>query len=172
MGDQHQLSSYVHTDEARHCNFNRSVMEYLEREFKDRVQCRLQRQYRSNAAIMRWSNETFYEGEVEADDSVKNINLQQILRPDGNFDDICTEPLVFVDTHSAGNSARERHRNRSICNDTELAVVEGHVQGLLAAGLSPQQIGVISPYNEQVQNLRKALRKLLLTLNCKVAFQF
>lgn len=45
-------------------------------------------------------------------------------------------------------------------NVGEAQVVVAQVRALIVSGLSPEKIGVISPYKSQVDHIKKLLRKL------------
>ena len=55
-----------------------------------------------------------------------------------------------MEEDSSGESASHR-------NSKEAAVVVAHVLRLIACGLAPEDIGVITPYNGQVEALRGLL---------------
>lgn len=60
----------ISSSKAIGLNFGDSIMAYLFKEFGNKVQTRLQTQYRSNEKIMKWSSETFYDGELQVSTSL------------------------------------------------------------------------------------------------------
>lgn len=115
---------------------------------------RLQIQYRSNEKIMSWSNKMFYGGELKADESVKDICLEDIVIPN---EDCYTEPLVMMDTLNAGPSYHEVRVQTSYKNPGEAKIVEKQVRSLIQSGLNPKQIGVITPYRAQASLIKEYL---------------
>jgi DNA polymerase alpha-associated DNA helicase A len=72
-----------------------------------------------------------------------------------------TEPLIFFDTQGGDfpekNEEEEVDKNvgkgmmgESKSNEMEAALVRQHVQNLVNAGVKPEDIAVITPYNAQV----------------------
>jgi superfamily I DNA and/or RNA helicase len=55
----------IRSEKAIDTGFGNSIMAYLYKEFGNKVQTRLQIQYRSNEKIMKWSSETFYDSELQ-----------------------------------------------------------------------------------------------------------
>jgi superfamily I DNA and/or RNA helicase len=135
-------------------NFDKSVMTYLFEQFGNNVQTRLKTQYRANEKIMMWSNEMFYENELNADKSVRFICVEDILEPGSNC---YTSPLVMLDTLNAPGNFYERRSQTSFTNYGEAKLVEEQVRGLIAGGINPRQIGVISPYRSQVRVIKELL---------------
>jgi ATP-dependent RNA/DNA helicase IGHMBP2 len=90
--------------------------------------------------------------------SSNNLPSGTSSSPSNNLlDDYLKNPLILVDT--AGCSFEESGgANESKSNEGEAKVVTALVHKLLAAGLSPSDIGIISPYNAQVDLLRARLR--------------
>lgn len=104
-------------------------------------------QYRMNRRIMAFPSTTLYDGKLKADASVENITIDHV------------PVLVWYDTQ--GGDFEERVEDDlamstgSKYNDMEATVVWNHVAQLLAAKVSASDIGIISPYNAQVQRLRR-----------------
>ena len=69
---------------------------------------------------------------------------QQVLDP--------AHPAVFLDLDQRGTTVRSRR---------EAEIVADLVCSLLQCGLSPDQIGVVSPYRAQGREIRNRLRWLL-----------
>ena len=67
---------------------------------------------------------------------------------------LTTTPVIWVDTAGAGFSELRDPISRSLYSPGELRIVALAVAQLRAAGLSPGQIGVITPYSAQVARLR------------------
>uniref|UniRef100_A0A1I7S5E0 DNA helicase n=2 Tax=Bursaphelenchus xylophilus TaxID=6326 RepID=A0A1I7S5E0_BURXY len=155
VGDQNQLTASAMSAKAAENGLTRTVMEHIEKNFGKTLQTRLTKQYRANEKIMRWSNEVFYDGEIEADESVKNITIDELLQnPKGG---LIKDPIVFYDTAEAGHFYREkRTQGISFENPGEANVLIAHVKRLIEAGIRQEDIGIITPYTGQVRLLREA----------------
>jgi hypothetical protein len=62
----------------------------------------------------------------------------------------CIPVLLLVDTTGCDCEEEVTEEGGSKSNRGEAAIVLRHVQQLVDAGLHPEQIGVITPYNGQV----------------------
>ena len=137
-------------------------------------------QYRMNDLIMKYSSSALYKGKLTSDDSVKEHDLDDLIADrehkassssaptktsapstessPSSKDDFLKNPLILVDT--AGCSFEESGgENESKSNEGESKVVLSLVTKLIAeVGLLPSDIGIISPYNAQVDLLRNLIR--------------
>lgn len=139
-------------------------------------------QYRMNELICSWASKEMYNSKLRSDSSVAMHTLKTLpmkgaaevagaMTPGGqsirpiSLSDIPVALLIDTagcfmeedarpdDSHSACHgSKRASHRN-----PLEADVVVGHVQQLLSSGLAPHQVGVITPYNGQLEILREKL---------------
>ncbi|CAD5221085.1 unnamed protein product [Bursaphelenchus okinawaensis] len=156
VGDQYQLTSTCVSAEAAEQGLNKTVMEYIEKEFGHNLQTRLKKQYRSNAKIMRWSSETFYEGEIEADESVAEITVDDLITNDKVTVD--RDPILFFDTCKRGDAYKERRSDgNSYFNQGEAFLILEHVKKLVEAGVKQTDIGIITPYAGQVRYIRSLM---------------
>jgi DNA polymerase alpha-associated DNA helicase A len=115
-------------------------------------------QYRMHEKIMRFPSSELYEDKLVAAESVSARLLKDLDYDVENTEDT-EEPLVFLDTQGGDfperNEDEEVSKRRSLTsesksNEGELAVVKNHVRSLVAAGVRPEDIAVITPYNAQV----------------------
>ena len=102
----------------------------------------LRTQYRMNKEIMAFSNGWFYDGLLQADESVADQRLA-ISQND---------PVVFVDTAGCGFEEKVHPAYRSRYNPEEAQILFEHLYQLLDhhLGLEYPSIALISPYREQV----------------------
>lgn len=143
-------------------------------------------QYRMHEKIMRFPSDELYESKLEAAEAVKARLLTELpYKVEENEDTI--EPLIFFDTQ--GGDFPEKSEEEAIdkkagkgmageskSNEMEAALVKDHVQNLVKAGVKPEDIAVVTPYNAQVRNL-SSLRwrnhnnrqTILLLLRIKIA---
>ncbi|KAI1727117.1 AAA domain-containing protein [Ditylenchus destructor] len=177
VGDYNQLPAIVTSKEAKANGLEVSLIEWLAKEFGPSVNFPLQVQYRFNTAIQRWPNEQFYKGSLTAHESVENCRLLDLFPESKGEDDrvstIIDDPLVLVDTDLYNTNSKavpqkmatffqhsnlflEKSLTPSILNVGEAIICAHHYKALLSR-LSPQQIGCITPYNAQVQEIKRFL---------------
>lgn len=168
-GDHRQLPPTVKNEEAARSGLRTSLFERLAKHHDTTdddprsIRSLLHRQYRMHETIMRFSSETFYDGQVEADASVRRHTLEDlgVLVPDeaeadpGVLDP--AHPLVVVDTSGIDAPEQQRPGSPSRENPAEAAIVARIADGLLASGVRPDDLGVITPYHDQVQLLERKL---------------
>ena len=125
-------------------------------------------QYRMHEQIMRFPSDELYESKLMAGDAVK-ARLLTDLPYDVEDTDDTREPLVFWDTQGGDfpekteetdvGSKKEALLGESKSNDMEALVVARHVANLVDAGVRPEDIAVITPYNGQLAMLSQMLRE-------------
>lgn len=124
-------------------------------------------QYRMHENIMRFPSVELYESKLMAADSVKARLLAELPYEVQGTDDT-QEPLVFWDTQG-GDFPEQAEENEigkkealigeSKSNEMEALVVSRHVDALIKAGVKPEDIAVITPYNGQLALLSQMLRE-------------
>ena len=171
-GDHHQLPPTVVSDEAAAAGLGDTLFARLIGRYGAAASVMLDVQYRMHSSIMDWSSARFYGGGLRAHGSVAGHTLGglgvRLAAEDGSPDGgprlagACAalhameaSPLLFVDTAGCcmGESVDEETLSRF--NAAEAEVVLAIVHKLLADGLPPGRIGVISPYAAQVAQLRR-----------------
>lgn len=124
-------------------------------------------QYRMHEKIMRFPSDELYESKLIAADSVKDRLLADLPYEVEGTDDT-QEPLVFWDTQGGDFpektedddiGKKEALIGESKSNEMEALVVARHVDTLIAAGVRPESIAVITPYNGQLAILSQMLRE-------------
>lgn len=134
-------------------------------------------QYRMHEDIANWCSRAMYSGKLVSHDSVKGRKLHHLSHvsdPTNDDDDedqnkvdkdegdisllstTMNATLLLVDTagcdlHESVNSAGSRF------NEGEADIVAKHVHNLIDIGMKPKDIAVITPYNGQVEILRRLL---------------
>ncbi|OAA32675.1 DNA-binding protein SMUBP-2 [Moelleriella libera RCEF 2490] len=122
----------------------------------------LNTQYRMHENIMRFPSGELYESKLMAADAVKTRllrDLEYTVRDDENTN----EPLIFIDTQGGDfperneeedkddpRKGRASMRGESKSNEMEAALVRQHVSRLVEAGVRPDDIAVVTPYNAQL----------------------
>ena len=143
-GDHKQLPPTIISDRAG--ELEKTLFEELIKIYPYKSQL-LNVQYRMNNLLMEFPNEEFYNNGLKSDSSVDNININDIL--DSNQKE---EALLFIDTSSADNEGETHLKDsKSIINDTEAKISSKIVQDYLNMGVEEEDIGIISPYADQVK---------------------
>jgi ATP-dependent RNA/DNA helicase IGHMBP2 len=157
-GDPFQLPPTVISLPAAAAGLNVSLLERLMTDFDAGVSRQLRVQYRMHADIMQFSSQEFYNGSQEADPSVAQALLEEL--PGVQANPLTAVPIDFIDTAGASYDEAVDPDGESRLNPLEADLVLSKVRALLAAGLDPGQIAVISPYAAQVRLLREQAARL------------
>jgi DNA polymerase alpha-associated DNA helicase A len=118
-------------------------------------------QYRMHETIMRFPSDQLYESNLMAAEAVKSRLLKDLPYGVSDTEDT-NEPVIFIDTQGGDfpekNEEDDTGRKGSIrslygeskSNEMEAALVRQHVRKLVNAGVKPEDIAVVTPYNAQV----------------------
>lgn len=155
-GDHHQLPATVKSQEAVKLGLSETLLDRMTGHIKHHYL--LTEQYRMNDHILSFSNEKFYKGLLTSNATNKSHRLE-----DDN------EPLVFIDTSGCGYEETFNPKNRSLYNDGEYFVLREHIL-LHLKKYTGIDIGIISPYAEQVRHIRGKIAddEVLKTLDIEV----
>ena len=160
-GDHCQLPPVVTCYEAMKGGLAQTLMQKIVRNKPDCVSL-LKVQYRMNDAIMRFSSDWFYHGEVR---SAPEVKYRGILDYD--------TPMVWVNTEieDAAEEFVERSFGRINKAEAELTLssLEAYLTKIGKQRILDERIdiGVISPYQAQVHYLRQLLKKRAFFAPCK-----
>ncbi|RYY38618.1 hypothetical protein EON62_00325, partial [archaeon] len=139
VGDHCQLGPVVLNKAAAAAGFNQSLFERLI--MLGIRPIRLQVQYRMHPCLSEFPSNTFYEGSLQ-----NGVTLAERACPYDIAWPVTGKPMYFyVSTHAEEISAS----GTSFLNRGEAASVERVVTQFLRSGVSPAQIGVITPYEGQ-----------------------
>lgn len=148
-GDPFQLPPTVKSIEAKRKGLGISLIEKCINRLPD--VSFLNVQYRMNEDIMGFSNERFYKGQLQADETVKEYRL-----PISN-----NRPVEFIDTAGCGFEEQTGEQGLSRVNPDEFQILSEHLYQLLEAlpaDLQPS-IAIISPYSRQVKHIKKTVEE-------------
>jgi DNA polymerase alpha-associated DNA helicase A len=119
-------------------------------------------QYRMNEKIMRFPSDQLYDGKLIAADAVKDRLLKDLTYEVEDTEDT-NEPVIFIDTQGGDYPEKNEDEDgggkkgsiRSLLGDSksnemEAALVKQHVRKLVDAGVKPEDIAIVTPYNAQV----------------------
>ena len=166
-GDHRQLPPTILSEEAAARGLATSLFERLLALHGDGVRQMLREQYRMNAELMELPSRAFYGGELRAHPSVASRTLATVL-PGTTLD---APPLLFLDTAGKGWEEVAPPGSESLENPGEAEVVVARARALVAAGLDPGQIAVITPYRAQAAHISPALEGLGIEVDTVDAFQ-
>lgn len=154
-GDHCQLPPTIISQDAVKQGFGVSLMERLVGLHGKEATRRLNVQYRMHEAIMQFSSRHFYDGELQAHESVRGHLLCDLPGVAANL--LTQTPVQFIDTAGASFDEQDEPGGESRLNPQEADLVCRQVRGLLDAGVPAAAIAVISPYSAQVRLLREKL---------------
>jgi predicted DNA helicase len=162
-GDHRQLPPTVLSREASDRGLDRSLFERLAEEHGEGVLEMLAVQYRMHEKIMRFSGERFYDGRLRAAESVRGHTLRDLGWDDARVEGqlrralLPEEPVVFLDTAGRETAERQRADSPSRENPEEADLVARLAESCRWAGVPDRDIGVISPYADQVDLVDRKL---------------
>lgn len=148
-GDPFQLPPVIKSAEAQKQGFNITLIEKCINRL-EAVQF-LNVQYRMHQDIMGFSNAQFYENKLMADVSVAEKLLPYAINV----------PVEFIDTAGCSFDEKQNVNTQSYYNPEEWNVIYKHLQWMLL-GISAAEIpviGLISPYREQLNFIKKQLEQ-------------
>ena len=147
-GDHKQLPPTIISDRAG--ELSKTLFEELIRMYPHKSQL-LNIQYRMNSLLMKFPNEEFYNNGLKSAPSVDDITINDIL--DGEHDE---EALLFVDTSNVDIEGETHLKDsKSIVNHMEAEISVRLVNDYLNDGIEVDDIGIISPYADQVKIIQE-----------------
>ncbi|WP_457644133.1 IGHMBP2 family helicase [Persephonella sp.] len=152
-GDHKQLPPTVLNPDAKGLSFTmfeRFMKIYPENTYMLKIQ------YRMNDIIKQFPSEEFYDGQLISDECVKDRKLSDITGKEGDTpitDDI---PVVFIDTEGKFLE-KQKKGSRSKYNPEEAKAVKSIVEKLKETGVPAEDIGVITPYKDHEDYLKKII---------------
>ncbi|MCB9799722.1 MAG: AAA family ATPase [Candidatus Omnitrophica bacterium] len=151
-GDHKQLPPTVHSPKEGKSSLKYTLFERFSEVLPEESKIRLKTQYRMHENIMNFSSKEFYEGVLEAHDSVQSHLLSDNSGVQKN--DATAIPMAFLDTAGLGYEEKIDPGTGSRFNEEEGVLVEKEIEKLVKAGVKREEIAVISPYSAQVKLLR------------------
>ena len=126
-------------------------------------------QYRMHESIMAFPSFALYDDKLMAAEAVKHRLLKDLPYDLEDTEDT-REPLVFWDTQGGdfpektedderGTKGKSALLAESKVNEHEGALVQLHVSNLVASGVKPEDIAIVTPYNGQLALLSQMLKK-------------
>ena len=161
-GDHHQLPPTVKSEKAAREGLRETLFEKCIKRQPETARM-LTVQYRMHEHIMAFSSEQFYDGQLEAHQSVRHAGLEAYdlsFAPD--------LPVEFIDTVGLGFLEITIPESRSTANPEEADLLLKRLAQLLAPPIHYNQaehkqneltIGVIAPYRAQINCLKDAIEE-------------
>ncbi len=175
-GDHRQLPPTIISQKAR--KLEKTLFEELINYYPQKSTI-LNVQYRMNNFLMRFPNKEFYGGKLKTGEAVKNISLQDIIfkkqnndimpqknlkKVSGAYEKLYPQfqkiqkkldnpdiPFLFLDTSQIEKRFEKRIKDsNSIQNPLEADIVNIIIHIFLKSGFSQKEMGIISPYQDQV----------------------
>jgi len=155
VGDHKQLPPVIQNQEAIKSGFSRSLFERLislNSGKNAQVLVTLGEQYRMNEKIMEFSNKNFYQSQLLASPKVakqqlkfpreiSNSSFGKILLPENN--------LIFVNLTEKSTAFK--------VNKGEAKLLARICSEFFHFGISPEQIGIITPFRAQVAEIKREI---------------
>ena len=152
-GDHQQLPPTVKCPEAERGGLSHTLMQKVARSKPETVSL-LTLQYRMHEAIMRFSSDWFYGGQLKA---APEVSSRGILQWDS--------PIDWIDTAQLDATEETRADNQSRINRPEaellVAQLKAYVEKITKERILDERIdfGLISPYKAQVQYIRSLVKR-------------
>lgn len=164
-GDPKQLGPVVRTEYLKQTVHNTSLLDRLmshgvykrhQGQYNPQVITKLLDNYRSHEALIHYSNQWFYDGELRA-------RAEPLLADWAVGWDYLPNPAFPIIMHSVVGVTRMDRQCLSSFNKEEARCVLHYIQKILSDGINDRQIreediGVVTPYSKQVSYLRHGCR--------------
>jgi len=116
-------------------------------------------QYRMHEQIQSWPSRRFYNNKLIAAENNKTHTIQDFKLL--NTPIAGEDPVVFIDTAGTDYNEILNEELNSFYNSGESKLVKLIVNSLKDAGIKQEDIGIITPYNAQVKDLKTRIPDLL-----------
>ena len=147
-GDHKQLPPTIISERAH--ELEKTLFEELIRIYPFKSQL-LNVQYRMNSLLMKFPNREFYNNGLKSDSSVDDITINDILTSQHE-----EKALLFIDTSEVEDNLEMHLKDsKSIINGLEADISVSIAQDYLNAGAGEDDIGIISPYADQVKLIQE-----------------
>ena len=147
-GDHKQLPPTIISERAH--ELEKTLFEELIRIYPFKSQL-LNVQYRMNSLLMKFPNREFYNNGLKSDSSVDDITINDILTSQHE-----EKALLFIDTSEVEDNLEMHLKDsKSIINNLEADISVSIAQDYLNAGAGEDDIGIISPYADQVKLIQE-----------------
>jgi len=147
-GDHKQLPPTIISERAG--ELEKTLFEELIKMYPHKSQL-LNVQYRMNSLLMKFPNREFYNNGLKSASFVDEITINDIM--ESGHDE---EAMLFIDTSDVDDNHEMRLKDsKSIVNELEADISVSIARDYLNAGISEDDIGIISPYADQVKIIQE-----------------
>ncbi|RWS17111.1 DNA-binding protein SMUBP-2-like protein [Dinothrombium tinctorium] len=161
-GDHKQLPPTILSEKAAKEGLDLTLMERLLALYSpESIMRMLTIQYRMNEQIMTWSSDKFYEKKLVAHISNISSKLSDIIPS------LDIEPLLLIDTAGCFMTELDVEDEESKGNEAEASIAALYIQKLINYGIDQKDIGIITPYNLQVELIRNRISEKYPNLEVK-----
>ncbi len=168
-GDHCQLPPTILSSEAQRLDFDLSLMQRLVTQWGEMISRQLTTQYRMHEQIMRFSSAEFYDSSLIAAEAVREHLLADLPHVVPGL--LTQTAMQFIDTAGSDCVEQAESEGSSRNNPGEADVVVRKVHELLAAGVAPSEIAVITPYAAQARLLRTLIGNAVIEIDTVDGFQ-
>ena len=154
IGDQKQLGPVVLHPQAKQVGMNITLFERLIKLYPDLLSM-LTIQYRMHPEIVKFPSMQFYDDKIQNDlDLINKRKLDEEFNKKFNWPKK-NIPVIFL--HHEGEE--KLSKTNSKYNEDEAKLVVLYLEKLLKLGIDIKDIGVITPYNAQIDKIKSILIK-------------
>ncbi len=168
-GDANQLPPTIYSKEAAQGGLAVTLFDRLKDLLPKNAQVLLRVQYRMHESIMQFPSEQFYEGKLLAHDSVARHTADEL--PGVAATALTSAPVTFVDTAGAGYDESWNDLLESRENGGEARLAVKILRELLASGVRPKDVAILTPYVAQAKLLKTMAREPGLEVGSVDGFQ-
>lgn len=152
-GDALQLPPTIYSEDAKKKGLGITLFERLQTFLPAETQTLLRIQYRMHETIMGFSSQQFYQGALQADETVRAHTADEL--PNVQSTPLTQRPLVYVDTAGAGYEEAWNELLESRENEGEAKLALYLYQQLRDAGIPAKSIALLTPYVAQARMLKQ-----------------
>jgi ATP-dependent RNA/DNA helicase IGHMBP2 len=152
-GDALQLPPTIYSEEAKKQGLGITLFERLQKVLPPKGQTLLRIQYRMHETIMGFSSQQFYQGALQADESVRTHTAEEL--PGVQATPLTIKPLMYVDTVGSGYEEAWNDLLESRENEGEARLALYLYQQLREAGMPAKSMALLTPYVAQARLLKQ-----------------
>jgi len=176
-GDHKQLPPTVISKKAKALEF--TLFERFLKLYGEEIKILLRLQYRMHEKIMDFSNRYFYDKALISHPSVAyhtiadfNLKFDKLSQIGPQLEKVCNPENVCVFIDTQGKCPEKRKGNStSWQNPGEVKLIKKILNALMQTGLKAKDIGIITPYDDQVDLLKSYIKLKDLEIKTVDGFQ-
>ncbi|WP_027339459.1 IGHMBP2 family helicase [Halonatronum saccharophilum] len=176
-GDHKQLPPTILNREAQEKGLSLSLFERLLKVHGVKIKAILNTQYRMNKDIMDFVSEEFYKGQLLVNKEIEDISLNDFDlslssgRSPAEEAIKIEESVIYFDTVGMRSLEESKDGSKSYSNRIEAQLTLEVAVHSLSSGIDQKSLGIITPYKDQVDRIKKLLKYDKVEVNTVDAFQ-